>query len=77
MELVQPALPPGRGGYHPASLYAGDHAEIVSRTATMRKLIAAGDGIAELGYGDAGHPVKGAEIMGHRGGVIVYHCRDD
>ena len=21
--------------------------------------------------------VKGAEIMGHRGGVIVYHCRDD
>ena len=22
-------------------------------------------------------PVKGAEIMGHRGGVIVYNCRDD
>ena len=22
-------------------------------------------------------PVKGAEIMGHWGGVIVYHCRDD
>ena len=41
---------------HPASLHAGDHAEIVSRTATMRKLIAAGDGIAEPGYGDAGDP---------------------
>ena len=56
MELVQPALPPGPGGHHPASLYAGDHAEIVSRTAKMRKLIAAGDGTAELGYGDAGYP---------------------
>ena len=56
MELVQPALPPGPGGHHPASLHAGDHAEIVSRTATMRKRIAAGDGIAELGYGDAGYP---------------------
>ena len=24
-----------------------------------------------------GYTVKGAEIMGHWGGVIVYHCRDD
>ncbi len=36
----------------PTSVHAEDYAEIVSRTATMRKLIAAGARIAELGYGD-------------------------
>ena len=36
----------------PTSVHAGDYAEIVSRTATMRKLIAAGSRIAELGYTD-------------------------
>ena len=36
----------------PTSVHAEDYAEIVSRTATMRKLIAAGAKIAELGYGD-------------------------
>ena len=36
----------------PTSVHAEDYAEIVSRTATMRKLIAAGSKIAELGYGD-------------------------
>ena len=40
--------------------------------------------VLELGYlkaqwvaGDDASGVKGAEIMGHRGGVIMYHCRDD
>ena len=36
----------------PTSAHAEDYAEIISRTATMRKLIAAGARIAELGYGD-------------------------
>ena len=36
----------------PTSVHAEDYAEIVSRTATMRKLIAAGSKIAELGYSD-------------------------
>ena len=36
----------------PTSVHAGDYAEIVSRTATMRKLIAAASKIAELGYTD-------------------------
>ena len=36
----------------PTSVHAEDYAEIVSRTAAMRKLIAAGSKIAELGYGD-------------------------
>ena len=36
----------------PTSAHAEDYAEIVSRTATMRKLISAGSKIAELGYGD-------------------------
>ena len=36
----------------PTSVHAEDYAGIVSRTATMRKLIAAGARIAELGYGD-------------------------
>ena len=36
----------------PTSVHAEDYAEIVSRTATMRKLIAAGARIAELGYTD-------------------------
>ena len=38
----------------PTSVHAEDYAEIVSRTATMRKLIAAGSKIAELGYSDTG-----------------------
>ena len=36
----------------PTSVHAEDYAEIVSRTAAMRKLIAAGSRIAELGYKD-------------------------
>ena len=36
----------------PSSVHAEDYAEIVSRTATMRNLIAAGARIAELGYSD-------------------------
>ena len=36
----------------PTSVHAEDYAGIVSRTATMRKLIAAGSRIAELGYTD-------------------------
>ena len=36
----------------PTSVHAEDYAEIISRTATMRKLIAAGAKIAEMGYGD-------------------------
>ena len=36
----------------PTSVHAEDYAEIVSRTATMRKLIAAAAKIAELGYND-------------------------
>ena len=36
----------------PTSVHAEDYAEIVSRTATMRKLIAAASKIAELGYSD-------------------------
>ena len=36
----------------PTSVHAEDYADIVSRTATMRKLIAAGSKIAELGYND-------------------------
>ena len=36
----------------PTSVHAEDYAEIVSRTATTRKLIAAGAKIAELGYSD-------------------------
>ena len=36
----------------PTSVHAEDYAEIVSRTATMRKLIAAGARIAELAYSD-------------------------
>ena len=36
----------------PTSVHAEDYADIVSRTATMRKLIAAGTRIAELGYSD-------------------------
>ena len=36
----------------PTSVHAEDYAEIVSRTATMRKLISAGARIAELGYSD-------------------------
>ena len=36
----------------PTSVHAEDYAQIVSRTATMRKLIAAGSKIAELGYTD-------------------------
>ena len=36
----------------PTSVHAEDYAYIVSRTATMRKLIAAGSRIAELGYSD-------------------------
>ena len=36
----------------PTSVHAEDYAEIVSRTAAMRKLIAAGSRIAELGYSD-------------------------
>ena len=36
----------------PTSVHAEDYAEIVSRTATMRKLIAVGAKIAELGYTD-------------------------
>ena len=36
----------------PTSVHAEDYAHIVSRTATMRKLIAAGSKIAELGYND-------------------------
>ena len=36
----------------PTSVHAEDYAEIVSRTATMRKLISAGSKIAELGYSD-------------------------
>ena len=36
----------------PTSVHAEDYAGIVSRTAAMRKLIAAGSRIAELGYGD-------------------------
>ena len=36
----------------PTSVHAQDYADIVSRTATMRKLIAAGAKIAELGYND-------------------------
>ena len=36
----------------PTSVHAEDYAEIVSRTAAMRKLIAAGSRIAELGYND-------------------------
>ena len=36
----------------PTSVHAEDYADIVSRTATMRKLIAAGSRIAELGYSD-------------------------
>ena len=36
----------------PTSVHAEDYAEIVSRTAAMRKLIAAGAKIAELGYSD-------------------------
>ena len=36
----------------PTSVHAEDYAQIVSRTATMRKLIAAGAKIAELGYTD-------------------------
>ena len=36
----------------PTSVHAEDYAEIISRTATTRKLIAAGSKIAELGYGD-------------------------
>ena len=38
----------------PTSVHAEDYAGIVSRTATMRKLIAAGSKIAELGYTDTG-----------------------
>ena len=38
----------------PTSVHAEDYAGIVSRTATMRKLIAAGSQIAELGYNDTG-----------------------
>ena len=38
----------------PTSVHAEDYAGIVSRTATMRKLIAAGSKIAELGYSDTG-----------------------
>ena len=36
----------------PTSVHAEDYAEIVSRTATMRKLMAAASKIAELGYSD-------------------------
>ena len=36
----------------PTSVHAEDYAEIVSRNATMRKLIAAASKIAELGYSD-------------------------
>ena len=36
----------------PTSVHAEDYADIVSRTAAMRKLIAAGSRIAELGYSD-------------------------
>ena len=36
----------------PTSVHAEDYADIVSRTATMRKLIAVGSRIAELGYSD-------------------------
>ena len=36
----------------PTSVHAEDYARIVSRTATMRKLIAAGSRVAELGYTD-------------------------
>ena len=36
----------------PTSVHAEDYADIVSRTAAMRKLIAAGSRIAELGYND-------------------------
>ena len=36
----------------PTSVHAGDYAEIVSRTATMRRLIAAASKISELGYTD-------------------------
>ena len=72
MELVQPALPPGPGGHHPASLHADDHAEIVSRTASLRGRIAAGDGIAELGYGDAGYP----ELMLMQAGDAVCAVRN-
>ena len=36
----------------PTSVHAEDYADIVSRTAAMRKLIAAGSKIAELGYND-------------------------
>ena len=36
----------------PTSVHAEDYADIVSGTATMRKLIAAGSRIAELGYND-------------------------
>ena len=36
----------------PTSVHAEDYADIVSRTATMRKLISAGSKIAELGYSD-------------------------
>ena len=36
----------------PTSVHSEDYAEIVSRTAAMRKLIAAGSRIAELGYSD-------------------------
>ena len=36
----------------PTSVHAEDYAEIVARTARMRKLIAAGSKIVEMGYGD-------------------------
>ena len=36
----------------PTSVHAEDYAEIVSRTSAMRRLIAAGTKVAELGYGD-------------------------
>ena len=48
----------------PTSVHAEDYAEIVSRTATMRKLISAGAKIAELGYSetdDLGTTLRQAE----------------
>ena len=38
----------------PTSVHAEDYAAIVARTAAMRRLIAAGSRIVELGYGDTG-----------------------
>ena len=72
MELVQPALHPVLVAITPTSVHAGDYAEIVSRTATMRMLIAAGDGIAELGYGDVGYP----ELMLRQAGDAVCAVRN-